>query len=384
MKITANAGALASALALAAKLSDDAVAKNIAALAACGLEADGTTLSVTGNVLNFALTLTLPAEGERSGALAVNAAALAALTTTFPSEVAVAIEDHGTSVCVACGKSRYTLATVALVDLPPMPTIGEVTGRVDLAREEAAALFARVSFAVSTEKMRNYLTGVCLHDSDGDLAAVATDAHQLARFTIAGASGLSSDYRLIVPMPAIKIIGKILANKNIERVALSRSKSLFALTATNFSFVSKLIDATFPSYEAIVPAPSGNAVVIDRAELMRALRRVAAVADGHNQHRTAGLRWAAGEAALHLWCHAANDVAADTIAAEVTGSGKVAAQTELLLGVLDTLSGERVSLDCRDGKGPIRITDPKDDREFLALVMPTLDDRAAARAARAA
>src|SRR5215472_11269626 len=93
MKITVSAGALASALALAAKLSDDAVAKNIAALAACGLEADGTTLSVTGNVLNFALTLTLPAEGERDGALAVNAAALAALTTTFPSEVAVAIED---------------------------------------------------------------------------------------------------------------------------------------------------------------------------------------------------------------------------------------------------------------------------------------------------
>jgi DNA polymerase III sliding clamp (beta) subunit (PCNA family) len=52
--------------------------------------------------------------------------------------------------------------------------------------------------------------------------------------------------------------------------------------------------------------------------------------------------------------------------------------------VLDTLSSERVSLDCRDGKGPIRITDPKDDREFLALVMPILDDRAAARAARAA
>jgi len=47
--------------------------------------------------------------------------------------------------------------------------------------------------------------------------------------------------------------------------------------------------------------------------------------------------------------------------------------------VLDTLSGERVSLDCRDGKGPIRITDP-DDCQFLALVMPVLD-RAAARAA---
>jgi DNA polymerase-3 subunit beta len=257
-----------------------------------------------------------------------------------------------------------------------------VAGHIELAREQAAALFARVSFAVLAQKLRNSFCGVLLHDTDAGLTSVATDSHQLARYTIAGAGGLSSDHRLIVPTAAVKVIGKILANKNIERVALRCSKSLFAVEATNITFVSKLIDGTFPPYEAIVPAPSGNGVVVSRAELMRALERVAAVADGYGQRRTVGLGWNEGDA-LHL-CHIGSDAADDVIAAEVAGMGQVAAQTDLLLSVLDVMSGARISLDCRDGKGPIRITDPKDDREFLALVSLILDDRAAAQAARAA
>jgi DNA polymerase-3 subunit beta len=373
MKTTVSAGALASALALAAKLTDDAATKRIAALTAVRLEADGTTLTVSGNVLNFALTLTLPADVERSGALAVNAEALAKLTATFPSEANVVVEDDGARARVVCGKSRYKLATVAVMDLPPMPVLAEVTGQVDLARVEAEALFARVSFAVSTEKARQYLCGVLLHDSEAGLTAVATDSHQLAKYIITGAGDLSSDYRLIVPTPAVKIIGKLLAGKSIERITLRCSKTLLAVEATNLTFVSKLIDGTFPDYGRVIPAPAGSGATVNRADLKLALERIAAVADGQ-QRRTAGLRWNEDDA-LHL-CHTDSDAADDTIAAEVTGSGKVAAQTDLLLGVLDALSGERVSLDNFDGKAAIRVTDP-DDCQFLALVMPVLDLAAA-------
>jgi DNA polymerase-3 subunit beta len=377
MKTTVSAGALASALALAAKLSDDAATKRIAALTAVRLEADGAALTVSGNVLDLALTLTRPAEVERGGALAVNAAALAALTSTFPSEVAVAIEDHSTSVRITCGRSRYTLAAIPVANLPPVPVLGEAAGHVELAREQAAALFARVSFAVSTEKARNYLCGVLLHDTPAGLTSVATDSYQLACYTIAGGGGLSSDYRLIVPTPAEKIIGKLLASKNIERVALRCSGSLFAVEATNLAFTTKLIDGPFPDYARFIPAPTGNGATVNRTDFKLALERIAAVANGYGQRRTAGLRWNEGDA-LHL-CHTDSDAADDMIAAEVTGTGTVAAQTDLLLGALDIMSGERVRLDNHDSKEPLRITDSDDS--FLALIMPVFSDRAAARAA---
>jgi DNA polymerase-3 subunit beta len=376
MKITVSAGALASASVLAAKLSDNPYCKKIAALAAVHLRAADAALAVTANILDFALALTVPADVELSGELALSAGALAALTATFPAETNVTIAGDGTSARVACGSSRYKLATVSITDLPPVSAIGEETGRVELAREEAQALFARVSFASATEKARFYLMGVLLHDTDAGLTAVATDAHWLARYTIAGAGGLSSDHQLIVPERAVKIITKILHDKSIERVALSRSKTLFAVEAANARFVTKLIDSDYPAYERIVPAASGNSISVNRVELMRVLERIAAVADAHKQRRVADLRWA-GEA-LHL-CHADSDAVTDVISAESTGTGQVAAQTDLLLGVLDTLTGERFCLDNHDGKGPILITDP-DDREFLALVMPVLS-RAIARAA---
>src|SRR5262249_54824079 len=142
------------------------------------------------------------------------------LTTTFPGEadVVIASGDGASAARVSCGKSHYKLAIFPIEDLPAMLAIGEETGRVELAGEEARALFARTSFAIATEKARYYLGGVLLHDTGAGLAAVATDGHQLARYVIAEAGGLSPDHTLIVPLAAVKVITKVLASKDIERV----------------------------------------------------------------------------------------------------------------------------------------------------------------------
>ena len=71
MKITASAGELADALALAAALSDDARVRRIQSLGAIRLTACRSLLEIAANVLDHALTLTVPATVETAGALAL-------------------------------------------------------------------------------------------------------------------------------------------------------------------------------------------------------------------------------------------------------------------------------------------------------------------------
>jgi DNA polymerase III subunit beta len=94
--------------------------------------------------------------------------------------------------------------------------LGAETGRVELAREETLKVFERPFFAVATETTRYYLNGIFLHDLDGALVAVGTDAHRLCRVVLPGATGLSQDNRLIVPRSAVKIVVKLLADSSMN------------------------------------------------------------------------------------------------------------------------------------------------------------------------
>src|SRR5262249_51936494 len=162
----------------------------------------------------------ITAEGE----LAVPAARLHSLLAAFPGKAAVTIESIGATAYVSHGRSGFKLPTLPVRDLPAPLAITEETGRTELEHSDALALL-RPMFAASDEKSRNYLNGALLHNADGGLVSVATDGPRLARVTVAAASRLSSDRRLIVPAAAMTVIGKLFGSY-FSAVTLRRSPTL--------------------------------------------------------------------------------------------------------------------------------------------------------------
>jgi DNA polymerase III subunit beta len=371
MKFIVTAGAFANALALATLFGDDRRVKKNQALEAVHLTTDGPSVKISANVLNHAVELTVSAVVEEGGALALSGARLARLAGRFPSNAEITIQADGPTALVACDRSRFRLPAVPIENLPARPTLAEEIGCVELAREEAIALFARPLFAASAEQTRYYLCGVQLHDVDDGLVAVATDGHRLARVTIPGATGLSADHRVIVPTIAVKLITRLLTdNRSIDIVRLARSKALFAVEGPGFRFVSKLIDGTYPDYQRSIPMPSGSFATVDRRELARAIDRIAAVVDPQSEAmRLVGLRWSDGESALHLCIPGWPDLADDVLDAEVASTGKVAVQILHLAEIVAEIEGERIHIDTNGNGGPVLITDP-DDPDVLLLQMP--------------
>jgi len=51
--------------------------------------------------------------------------------------------------------------------------------------------------------------------------------------------------------------------------------TIFALTMTQFTFTSKLVDGKFPDYERVIPKNADKSVVGERAELKQAFTRTA-------------------------------------------------------------------------------------------------------------
>ena len=165
MKIYADASRLSAALALAAALTDDRRIQKTSGLAAVQLTTDGAVVKVTTNVLDHTLTIATPATVEAPGMLAVSAAQLAALVGALPAMGTVEISTAAAITRVICGRSRFQIPTISLEQLPTPLRLGKETGRVELAREEALALFVRPLFAAANDD-RFYLKGIFLHNND--------------------------------------------------------------------------------------------------------------------------------------------------------------------------------------------------------------------------
>jgi DNA polymerase-3 subunit beta len=371
MRVIVQAKLLAAALGLAASLVDSKL--KIPALWHARLAAanDMPHLDISANVLDFALKLSIPAMVEAAGEVAIPTAKLTALASSFPNDAAIKISTDDKAAVVACGRSRFKLPTLPIADVPPTPEVKDEAGRLEITREELLPLLSKPAFAISTDETRYYLHGILLHDTEDGLAAVATDGSRLARAVLPNAAGLrAQDHRLIVPRPAVRIICKLLGDKEIERLTLRRNRTLIEVAATKFAFISKLIDATYPDYRRIVPEPSGNTVVVDRTELVRAFARVQAATPESKKAPTVGLAWSLDDPLLYVCVPGWPDLADDPIAAEVSGNGRIAFKIAYGLELLGALAGDRVRIDAGDSIGSlVRVTDP-DDPDFTIVQFP--------------
>jgi DNA polymerase-3 subunit beta len=205
------------------------------------------------------------------------------------------------------------------------------------------------------------MRGVFLHNTADGLSAVMTDGRSLVRYTVpSGDATLSIDYTLVVPTAAAELISRQLMDKATTTVMLRRSRRLFAVETESTTFVTRLIDTTYPAYEKIIPAPSPQAATVKRDALHAALSRALAVGHG----RDLKLAWADDE--LHL---VASDTIDDMIDAVVTGEDAIAIQAQFLDALLDEMRGTRVSLSVTNPNQPLRIADP-DNGAFVGLLAP--------------
>ena len=181
--------------------------------------------------------------------------------------------------------------------------------------------------------------------------------------------------------PIVKLLGK---SKAVERVKLRRSRTLIEIAAPGFALTSKLIDATYPDYGRIIPASPDNSATVDRADLVAALARLAAVATGEKKIATlAGLEWSPAEPALRLSLPNQAGVAEDVIAATITGSApvRIAAQLAHVTELAGELRGESVCIASNGNGDPILVTDPGNDATLILqmpCVWPARSSKAAA------
>jgi DNA polymerase III subunit beta len=188
----------------------------------------------------------------------------------------VSITSDGSTAKVVSGNASIDLPAMSASDFPHL-SVPEMDHAGMITAESLSWAIAQVSHAMSTEETRFYLNGIHMHVDEDRLIFVTTDGHRLAKVSIELPDGLSSMPPIILPRGAVGILQRLLSGvSGSDEISFSVDsggiRARFDICGA--VVVTKLVDATYPDYNRVIPKDANEVAVLNKEDLMRSIKIV--------------------------------------------------------------------------------------------------------------
>jgi len=242
-------------------------------------EAKDNRLTITATDLELSVRSSCEAKVKKEGAGTIPAKKLLELVRLLPDgEIRFKLlENHWMQI--TSDRRTYKMVGMSKDNFPAVPAFPHTL--VKIPAKILSSLIQKTAFAISMEESRYTLNGSLLLLKPDSMVMVATDGHRLAVAEVEHHfEGLSNEARTLVPKKAMTEILRLAGEAGEEaQIEFARDESQLFFQADNRLLISRVLTGQFPNYEAVLPRDNNKAIVLERAELFDAVRRVSQLAD---------------------------------------------------------------------------------------------------------
>lgn len=237
------------------------------------LSTEDKKLKLAATNLEIGVVKRVPAEIVEEGEITVPARTFLEVVSSLPN-VKLDIETSLEQLKISTKGFSATLNGISATEFPNIPLSSE--NQVLLDAKTLQDSLPQITFAAATDEGRPVLTGILTDIKDGGLELVATDGFRLAhkRTTL---EGVKDSLKVLIPKRTFEEVVRLIAedlNGEDTKVEVSTSENqnqvIFKVGATQLS--SRLIEGQFPSWEKIIPIQFKNKTLVDRVELLKAVK----------------------------------------------------------------------------------------------------------------
>ena len=333
------------------------------------LKTEDAGLKLTATNLEIGITYWVPGKIDEDGATTVPAKLLTDLVNSLPSGDKVELEvAAGDTLHVRAGRFQTHIKGIDAEEFPAIGTAGDrPTTRI--AQNILKRALAETAFAAASDEARPILTGVLARFEGDQLTLAAADNYRIAVKTVPILDAVS-ETSVVIPARALNELARFLADVDdpVEVVlAAARNQILFHLDGVDL--VSRLIDGQFPNYQQVMPQSHATRAILDREELLRAVRPAALIA--HESANIVKLQIGGdGEDGVTVSANAEVGDHVGQVEAEVEGDGTtIAFNARYLADVLTNVDAERFALELNGPLSP-GVFKPIGDDQYVHVVMP--------------
>lgn len=235
------------------------------------ISAQGSKLNLSATNLEIGVIKIVNAQVEIEGEVTVPSRTFLEIVSSLSNEK-IEVEAVEYTLKISTPKFSATLNTIPAAEFPAIPLSGDkgvlVEGKV------LSEVLPQISFAAAADEGRPILTGILTEIKKGVLEMVATDGFRLAHQT-AKLEGATENFGALIPRRSFEEVARLITEEGeVEKVGISTSDNqnqvIFKINQTSVS--SRLIEGQFPAWEKIIPATFATRVILDRSELLKAIK----------------------------------------------------------------------------------------------------------------
>lgn len=129
-------------------------------------------------------------------------------------------------------------------------------------------------FAASVETIRPIMTGVYWDIEPERITFVCSDTHKLVKYEVTDVQpGITENF--ILPAKPANILKTLLSKEEGEMVKILKDDKSATFVFSTFSLTTRLIKGAYPNYRRVFPNDNPFCMIVNREQLLTAVRRVA-------------------------------------------------------------------------------------------------------------
>ncbi len=249
------------------------------------LEVKDTAIHFSATDLEIGIVHSVSAKVLGSGSVAVPFGIFQQIIQNAASE-RIELELKGTTLHISTDNYNAKIATAQKDEFPIIPNLADDAPQ-QLSVDAPALTHALqiASTACHTSEFRPELSGVLLDIRDGLVYAVATDSFRLAKAVIPNKKiniSPTIEIALIIPIRTVQEIIRIFSSED-GQIKIIFDENQIVIKNESTRLVSRLIDGKFPDYTMVIPKSFESELLIQKNELMQALRLTSSLSNRLNE-----------------------------------------------------------------------------------------------------
>ena len=328
-------------------------------------------LTVSASDLETTIKGVIEVESTDTASIVVPYKILIDTLKTFTEQALTFIINDNNTIDIVSNNGKYTLA---YLDSQEFPTVVEIenANRVTLMGDILATAIQSTFFATGNDDLRPIMNGVFFNFTEEALIFAATDAHKLVKYE---RQDIKSEQpaSFVIPKKPLNLLKGILSGSETE-VTIEYNESNAKFSFDQLDYVCRLIDGTYPNYEAVIPRENPNKLIVNRTLLLNSTKRISNFAS----KATHQMRVKITGNSLQIFAEDIeyNNRAHETIPCNYEGDDmEIGFNSKFFMEMLSNLSSDDILLEMSYSNRPGILTpaDGLDEGEKIyMLVMPTM------------
>jgi DNA polymerase-3 subunit beta len=260
-------------------------------------------------------------------------------------------------------KIKFQLKSISSEKFPEFPVSSEKYFEIPV--KDFKDMIMQTVFAVSDDETRYFMNGVHLEKVEGNIVMVATDGRRLAYIGKPIENEVADFSGVIIPPKILTILMKRAGDEGPVSISVT-DKTLF-IHFGSYNLSSVLIEGPFPNYKRVIPESQNNMFIVNRLEMLDALRRVSLLVEQKSRRIYLGLT--SGSVSIYS---EENDigVAREEIPCKYEGEElSIALNYRYIEEPFKVMDDEEICIRFTDTTKAITIV-PVPEKDFFHIIMP--------------